>query len=69
MRKINQDDYDSSEESNEREIKWDNWVDDQVKPIRTVCLQIYPDFWNFFEIQNVEVVEAEEIEEFDQLIA
>ncbi|CCD74381.1 TNFR-Cys domain-containing protein [Caenorhabditis elegans] len=53
VRKINQDDYDSSEESNEREIKWDNWVDDQVKPIRT----------------NVEVVEAEEIEEFDQLIA
>lgn len=35
----------SSEESNERDIKWDNWVDDEVKPIE----------------ESVEIVEAEEI--------
>lgn len=37
--------FGSSEESNEREIKWDNWVDDEVKPIG----------------ESVEIVEAEEI--------
>ncbi|KAF1747406.1 hypothetical protein GCK72_023868 [Caenorhabditis remanei] len=41
--------FSSSEESNEREIKWDNWVDDEVKILG----------------KNVEIVEAEEISSDD----